>query len=293
MRYHSPVFGDPIGPLTIVGNPDQSQVWLALFNIHLVGYDPPGDPSGLFGFDVAQIDPKHLIEKLYQEQELGEIILDINEPVQKDMPITITVTYPEGSVSENWMKVFYIDQATKLVKKIEKFELRGEQYQHIKTIEFSDYNQQFDPGIFSIDQEVSENAIVFDMSGIPIGLEQGDMTDEEVATEITRQFWEAVIAKDYDRAGQLFLGVPGFLVQAAFMAKSMNVFKLSSVGTSRPDPDPDSNAMISSSKCLFERGGQNYIFNWYEVFVRPVSSGADKWVLCLTTGSEEPVSDTK
>ena len=67
-----------------------------------------------------------------------------DEPPEETEPITVTVTYPQGSLSEKWKKVFYIDKATKLVMKIAKYELQDQEYQHDKTYEMSDYNQPID-----------------------------------------------------------------------------------------------------------------------------------------------------
>ena len=256
IRFHTPYCGEPVGSLTIVGSYDQSQAWLARHNLHLVGY---GNPSGVLGFEVSQIDPKGLVERLYQQEELGEIILDVNEPMQKNKPILVTVTYPEGSLSENWKKVLYIDQATKLVKKIDKFELRDGQYQHVYTTEISDYNQEIDPMMFSLEGELPADATVVDMTDVEAGLLQGNMTDEEVATEITRQFFEAAIAKDFFKAGQLYLGAPDFLVEQAFMGA--NLLKITSIEPAQPATDPDSKAMICSCKVLLEFDGQYYELN--------------------------------
>jgi hypothetical protein len=256
IRLHTPYCGEPVGSLTIVGSGDYAEAWLARHNLHIVGY---GNPSGVLGFDVSQIDPKGLIERLSQQQEFGEIILDVNEPVQKDKPILVTVTYPQGSLSENWKKVLYIDQATWLVKKIEKFELRDKKYQYVCTSEFFDYNQQIDPAIFSLEGEIPADATVFDVTDVEAGLLQGDMTDEEVATEIVRQFFEAAIAKDFTRAGQLYLGAPGFLVEQAFMGA--NLLEITSIGPAQPETDPDSKAFVCSCKLLLELDGQYYEIN--------------------------------
>ncbi len=262
IRYHIPIDG----PLTIAGGYDQSEVWLPKHNLHLVGYS---HLDRALGFDVSQVDPKGAIERLYQQEELGEIILDVNEPVQKDKPIVVTVTYPAGSLSENWKKVFYIDQATKLVKKIEKFELRNGQYQHFVTSEFFDYNQQIDPAMFNFEGEIPADAAVIDMSDVEAGLLQDDMTDEEVATEITHQFFEALIAKDFAKVGQLWAGIPDFLVEQIF--KGTNQLEITSIQPAQLETNPDSDAFFCSCKILSESGGHFYELNAY-IVVRQIST---------------------
>lgn len=252
-RFNTPNCGEPVGPLTIVGGVGYGQAWLARHNLHIVGY---GNPSCVLGFDVSQVEPKGLVERLSQQEMLGEIILDINEPAQKDKPILVTVTYPQGNLSENWKKVLYIDQATSLVKKIEKFEFIEGQFQLKKTTEFFDYNQQFDPVMFILDGEIPTDATVFDVTDVEAGLLQGDMTDQEAATEIVRQFFEAAIAKDFARAGQLYLAAPDFLVEQAFMGA--NLLEIISVGPAEPVTDPDSQAFLCSCKMFVEFQGQYY-----------------------------------
>ena len=287
IRFQTPYCGEPVGSLTIVGIHDQSQAWLARHNLYLVGY---GNPSGVMGLDVSQIEPKGLVERLYQQEELGEIVLDINEPMQKNKPILVTVTYPEGSLSENWKKVLYIDQATKLVKKIEKFELRNDEYQHVATYEFLDYNQEIDPAMFSLEGELPADATVVDMTDVEAGLLQGDMTDEEVATEITRQFFEAAIAKDFFKAGQLYLGAPDFLVEQAFMGA--NLLEITSIEPAQPATDPDSKAMICSCKVLLEFDGQYYELNASMMRVNQISTEPEPrcWVIAGLSASVNPPS---
>lgn len=253
VRFNTPNCGEPVGPLTIVGGTGYGEAWLARHNLYIVGY---GNPSCVLGFDVSQIEPKDLVERLCQQEELGEIILDIDVPLQKDKPISVTVTYPAGSLSENWKKVLHIDQATSLVKKIEKFEFIDGEFQLKNTTEFFDYNQQFDPAMFSLEGKIPDDAIVFDVTDVELGLLQGNMTEEETATEIVRQFFEAAVTKDFDRAGQLYLGAPDFLVEHAFMGA--NLLEIISVGPAEPVTDPDSEAFICPCKILVEFEGHYY-----------------------------------
>jgi hypothetical protein len=287
MRLQSDDVGEPVGSLVIAGNSESSQAWLARHNLELVGY---GDPSVLLSYDVSELDPKFLFERLFEQEKRDEAIVDVNEPKDKREAVIITVTYPRGSRSENWKKVFYIDQATKLVTKIDKFELRDEVFQHIKTLKFFDYNQQIDQMMFTLDGDVPAGARVVDLSEVHVGLLQRDMTDEEVATAITQQFFEAVIAKDFYRAGQLYLGAPDFLVEQAFMGA--NVVKIISVGPAHPDPDPDSDRMISACKFLAEFGGQYYEVDASNVQVIRADKDTSLWLICGMSVCAAPASGT-
>ncbi len=277
--------GSLVGPITITNNFQDEDVWLPQHNLRFLGYS---NPESLLPYDASELDPKLLFETLTEQEKRGQAIVNINEPLEKSEPITVTVTYPAGSKSESRKKVFYIDQATKLVTRIDKYELNDQEPRLYQTREFSDYNQPINPMMFTLDDEIPENAQTVDMTGMEEGLARGNMTKEEITIEVTRQFFEAVITGDYDRAGKLYLGVPGILVEKGFM--DAQILKILSFGPVYPDPDPDSNTMICSCKLLAEFDGDYYEADIYEVFVRPASGQPDKWVICGTSSSYAPAS---
>ncbi len=280
--------GDEIGPVTVVNDGDGSYTWL---RNHKLCFKRSGK-SILVGaslqWEVSSGDPKRVCEKLRRQARDGEIILDVNEPDQKNEPIVLVVTYPAESRSANWKKVLYIDQATRLVKKEEKFEMRDGRYQHERTAEFFDYNQQIDPATFSLKGELPNNVIVIDQFDREIGLAQGDMTDQEVAVEVTQQFLQALSANDYSRIGQLFLGLPDFVV-AKYLGDGEE-FAIISVGPARRDPDPDSNHMTCPCKIFGESEGQ-YYKNDMKMTVTPVSGQPGRWMLSGLESHPEPASE--
>ena len=278
--------GGEIGPVTVVHDGDGSYTWLPNLNLCFTRSGESVIGSSLVQWEVSDAAPKLVFEKLQKQARDGEIILDVNEPEQKNEPIVLVVTYPAGSRSANWKKVLYIDQATRLVQKEEKFEKRDGQFQHERTIEFFDYDQQIDPNVFNLDRELPETVFTIDQSDKEVGLAQGDMTDEEIATEVTSQFLQAYITKDYNRVGQLYYGVPGFLVEKL---SSGNMLKIISVGPVHADPDPDSNILECSCKTLGETGGQYYEFDM-KIHVNPVSGQPERWMICGTTSHAKPAS---
>ncbi len=286
IRYQAPNLG--LGSMTIVENNGKSEAWLPKSNVHLTGYRNLGVALGV---DVSQVDPKGLVERLYQQEMHGEVILDVSEPVQKDKPIVITVTYPEGSLSENWKKVLYVDQGTKLVKKIDKFEFKDGQYQLMETIELLDYNQPINPVMFSLEGEIPSDAKVIDMAGIEVGLLQGDMTDQEAANEITRQFFEAAVAKDYIRLGQLFIVGPAYLNEQVF--KGINKIKITSIEPAKPETDPDKKRFLCSGKLQLEVGGSLYELNLFELSIRQTNPASEpnRWMITGISVNTYPFPD--
>ena len=129
--------------------------------------------------------------------------------------------------------------------------------------------------------------MMIDQSEQEFGLSQGDMTDEQIAVEVTSQFVQALIAKDYDKAGGLFAGLPGFLTEKML---GVNALKIISVGPAHPDPDPDLSQMICFGKALGEVGGQYYEFS-ATLRVAPVSSQPGRWTICRIMGNSKPAPD--
>jgi formylglycine-generating enzyme required for sulfatase activity len=278
----------PLGPITFVHDGDRSHTWLPKLNLCFRRSGKSALTGALLQMMRSDVDPKLICEKLHQQARDGEIVLEVNEPDQKNEPIVLVVTYPAENRSANWKKMLYIDQATKLVTKEEKFEMRGGRYQHERTTEFFDYNQQIDPEKFSLDNELPENVFIIDQSDKEVGLAQGDMTDEEITKELISQVLQAFIAGDFNKVGQLYLGVPGLFMEQLL---SGNVFKkLISVGPVRRDPDPDSNLIMCSCKLILEIGGQYYETDM-EVYVVPVSGQPGRWMICRMFGSSKPASD--
>jgi hypothetical protein len=275
MRFEMPEAGWPMGPLAIVEQSGSSEAWLSKHNLHVVGYGSAS--NAMISYDVYELDPKFLLRRLTEQKRRGEAIVDIDEPKEEDKPIVVTVTYPKGSRSENWEKVIYVDQATDLVKRIEEIERNGSEITYRETFEFSDYNVEIDPVTFTLDGDVSADARVVDMSEVPIGMMQGDMTDEEVVTKITEEFFEAVIAEDFDRAGQLYLGAPGFLIGHAF--EDVNAIRILSMGDAHVVSNPDSEMMRSSCKVLTEVWGDYYEIDAEAVNVIRVAEDPNRWLM--------------
>jgi hypothetical protein len=277
-----------LGPATFVHHGDESHTWLPNLNMCVRRSGKSFLTGALLQWMPSDVDPKLICEKLRRQAGDGEIILDVNEPDQKNQPIVLVVTYPAESRSANWKKVLYIDQATRLLKKEEKFEMRNGRYQHEQTTEFLDYNQKIDPQMFNLEGELPENVIMIDQSGKEVGLAQGDMTDEEIAVEVTSQFAQAAIARDYDKAGQFFYGMPAYIVEKLL---GVNVLKIISVGPVHRDPDPDLNQMICSGKTLFEIDGQYYEADG-KIYVVPVSGQPGRWMICrIDGGNPKPAPD--
>ena len=61
-------------------------------------------------------------------------------------------------------------------------------------------------GSIVVNLDAVSGGINFD--NLKIGLEKGNLTDSEIATKVAREFFEALIAEDYEKAGLLYEGIP-------------------------------------------------------------------------------------
>jgi len=183
-------------------------------------------------------DPKQAVEYLYKDQQEGRCQIDIEEGVREDEPIRITGRYLQGKYLTSQRDhlppirdVLVVDPKTKLVTRIEVYKVLEDRIELHGV--YKDYNYQpFDPNIFDIEKEVPDDAIItidyYTEDVNTLGLEQGTLTREQVAHAVTREFFNALISKDYEKAGQLFGGMLGDEVEQRF--GELNVVRLVSIG---------------------------------------------------------------
>ena len=187
----------------------------------------------MLGF-VKNHDPRLAVELLHKKAEQGQVNIDIDQPQDKSKPIIVTATYLTKGETSNRREVLYVDQATKLVTSMEFYKLRNNQYEHQCTREYHDYNIPIDSEMFALDDEVPADVMRVDQVTQDVGLAQGSLTDEEVAVEVVRQFFEALIAKDYDKAGKLFGGIPAGNIEKEY--GNLNFAKIISISQPKPHP---------------------------------------------------------
>ena len=221
-----------------------------------------------------QLDPKLAVERLQRKKEQGKIKLAIEEPEDKAEPIVVTATSVVEDDAPFQRVVLFVDQATKLVISVELYKLQGGQYQKVITLEYYDYNQPIDPKMFTMD-EVPSNVMRVDQTTQEMGIVQGDLTDKEIAVKVVRQFYEALIAKDYTRAGQIYSGLPAAKMQE--MWQDVNVLRIVSISEPVPHPYPGVGGFQVHCEIEIEKDGVKSILKPYGPGVRPVHGRPDRW----------------
>jgi hypothetical protein len=182
---------------------------------------------------LQDVDPRLAVKNIYELELQDKIKVEIAESSDKTEQITITVTYLLESSTPSQRKVLYIDPATKLVSSIEIYQLKNGEYQYEGLIELDEYNQSTNAQLFDLQNEVPSDVTHFDQTADDVGLAQEQLSDEEVAVEVVRQFLKSLIAEDYNKAGRLFL-IPANQLQLQF--SRVKFHRIVSIGPAIPNP---------------------------------------------------------
>ena len=228
-------------------------------------------------------DPTRAVENMYDLERKGDVEIEIQEPDDKTKPIILTCTWlPNTFITEGTSPqmhtIVFIDPSTKLVTSIEEYELRDDKYVSVGFWEYPDYDTLFEPGIFDLEGEVPEDVKRLDQMILDIGLEQTDLTKEEIAVKVVRNFLQALIAKDYDRAIKIYgYEDPDEKEELWKRFEKLNIVRIISVG------DPISPRKDSRGKlrvpCKVELEEDVQIIEWQieGVFAQRVMGHPNRW----------------
>jgi len=256
------------GAKVIVWKENKARVWMKKKNVLLtVGDKDFADKMLQF---VVAYNPKLAVERLYKQKAEGKVEIEIEEPSDKSEPIVVTATGPGRR------DVLSVNPATKLVTTIKFYQLKDGEYQYQSLVELDGYNQTIDAKVFTLD-EVPADVIRIDQTIQEVGLEQGNLTDEEVAAEVVRQFFEALIAENYARASQLFGSVPVDLIQKQFGQQKF--IRIVSVGPVGPHPNPQTRGLVVPCTVEIEHDGEKAEWKLERIGVREVYNQPGRWTI--------------
>jgi hypothetical protein len=277
MRINKPAWMDPSdGESVIVWKDGKMEFWIKKKNFLFIQKDQEIAAQVLN--TVEQLDPKYAVANILQAQDEGDAKIEIDEPENKAEPIIITATFlVENDLQVQRSKLF-VDQATKLLNKLETYQLKDGEYIPFITIEFYDYNIPIDSEVFTLDN-IPSDALRIDETTQEIGLLQGDLTDNEIAVEVVRQFFEALIARDYAKAGRMFGGVPGKRVRKKY--GHIRFIRIVSIG--KPVLNPATNELKVPYVVEVEENGiiKEWKTKYNYIPVRQVHGQPGRWA---TTG---------
>ena len=277
VRMHMPEWDSPEdGAKVTVWKDNKAQVWFKKKN-NLITIRDKTVAAHTLSF-IEELDPKLVVERLYYaRQAQGEVAIEIDEPSNKAEPIVVTATCLPGSLRAGWRVVLFVDRVTKLVTAMEFHKLKDGKYQYVELIEFHDYNQRIDPRMFTLDDEVPPEVKRIDWTTEEIGLAKGELTDKEIAVKIVREFYEALIAKDYAKAGRLYSNMPADRMQKKFT--EFNVVRIISIGEPVPHPSPRVGGFQVPCKIEIEKDGVKSVYEPYGPGVRPVHGQPERWTI--------------
>jgi hypothetical protein len=145
-------------------------------------------------------NPRLIVERLYERQARGEVKIAIEQPASKAEPIILTAT---GLGDNSKRFVLFIDQSTNLVTRLKWYQIKDGEYKYQGVMEYRDYNVPISAKMFSLDDEAPSEIEGIDTRVQDIGLAQGNLSDEEIAAKVVREFLKALIVKDYTKAAQV------------------------------------------------------------------------------------------
>lgn len=269
-RLDFPAWASADGEKAVVWKDNKAQIWFKKKNTLTTVKDKTVGEHLLKAME--DLSPRVAVERLKQAQAEGKVNIEIDEPSNKSEPIVVTATYPADGSRPGGRRILFVDQATKLVTTVEFYELKDGEYRQYGVTEYHGYNQPIDAAVFDIADEVPAGAMRVDQTVQDIGLAQGQLSDEEIAVEVVRQFIEALIAADYAKASRIFSGVPAELLEQKLAP--MKFLRIVSIG--KPAPTTFNNSLKVPCEYEIEANGVKSV-SQSGIYVRPVHGQPGRW----------------
>ena len=301
VRMHVPAWTEPSdGDKVIVWQDNKAHLWLKKKNIYGVVKDKA--IADMIFKTIEELDPKMALQRLQSLKSDNRLDLVIDQPANKTAPIIVTAT-PLEAVNDDqqmtefereWKQLFslsrgsdndiskfvlFVDQTTKLVTSIQFYEQREGQDHLVYILEYHDYNQSIAAELFTLEDEIPADVLRIDQTTQEVGLAQGQLSDKEIAAELIRQFLEALIARDYAKAGKMFSGTPAERMQKTY--GQIRFIRIISIG--EPVPPHTTGGLYMPGAlyvpCTVEIEENGKIIQWHpkHSYVRQVYGQPGRW----------------
>jgi len=245
----------------------------------------------------VRMDPKFAMELLEQLEAEGRVWVDIEDSGKKDEPIRVIATQTDEFVkakSTHWAHrryVVLIDRHSRLAKQFELYVLLDDEFKLRSRIKFLGHYQN-EPTEILI-SEPPAGAEIIDMTK-DIGLAQGNMSGAETASEVVRQYIEALIAKDYDKAANLYNGTtPDGLCKSIEERSKIKFLRVVDIGRAITSIFQGQEVFLVPFEYEYEKDGVKDIEGPQKAFketdpgpsehrkamVRPLPGHPDRWVI--------------
>jgi hypothetical protein len=223
------------------------------------------------GMTVTDCDPRKLMERLYEDRNAGKLTINQSPITKKGQPISLLITSKDHP---DQRMIYTIEPASKLVQSIEKDQLKDEKYVFVSRILYFDYNKPIGDEIFVLNPP--PDTLRADETIPNVGLAKGTLSDNEIATKVVREFLDALMAQDYAKAGNLYMGVPAD--QAKTLFGSFKLLQIVSMDAPVRVQQMRRSLRVHC-RLEMEAHGQKGIKDTYGIFVCPVPSQPDRWAI--------------
>jgi hypothetical protein len=254
----------------VVLSEGKAEIWFKDKKSHV--FVPEEDGLRMVMRERSVFDPKLAFEQLQAQIKAGNVQVETKEPTAAGEPVTLTVT-PKKDPDNR--EVYEIAPTTKLVERMTRYRQRDGRWEQVVRIQYLDYNKPIDPAVFRLD--VPEDVMTIDQINRKPGLEKGDLSDTEMAKKVVREFFEALIAGDYDKAGLIYEGIPGEKMKEGF--GRMKFLRIVEIGEPVAGKHPDKTALAVTAKVEWEVGGQREVKE-LTAYVRAPHRQPERRVIC-------------
>lgn len=197
------------GPKVVLLNRGRARVWFQLKESLVI--IPEADALERMVKLREFLDPRLTFERLQADKAAGKVQVAAREPARDGEPIVLDVT-SQGKPDRK--EVYEVDPQAKLVQEVTVYRRSGDNWEQLYQRQYVDYNAPIDPRVF--EPEIPPNVTVYDQISQTPGLAKGDLTEDAIAKQVVRAFFEALIARDYARAGLLYGSMPEKKVEEVY-----------------------------------------------------------------------------
>lgn len=257
------------GAKEVVWQEDKAEVWFKTKKGATVVHEK--EMLKRFPDMMTAFDPKVAMEQLHKAQAEGKVVIETKEPSVEGEPITLVVSFND---SLDKREIYRIHPQTKLVEQIERYHLVDDQWDSVSRHEYLEYNQEIPPEIFVLD--IPPDVTRVDTTTQEVGLSKGDLTDDQIAVKVAREFFEALIAKDYGRAGVVYSGMPASKMEEIF--GKMEFLRIVSVGDPTPHPNVLTRFLQVPCEVELRVEGQTHVKKFMPN-IRAVYNQPDRWAI--------------
>jgi hypothetical protein len=256
----------PDGPKVVIWHQDVLRVWLKQKNL-VVAIRDNGMAEQVVGM-ITFLDPKLTFQRIYEARTKDEMDPEITMPQKDGDSIIIKIT--DSGRKERL--VLYVNPQTKLLERFDRFIQKGEENIAAESFEFLEYNQPIDPKMFAFD-DLPEGTVFIDQVNNP-GLPQGELSDNAIAMKVAQTFLEALIARDFEKLGHVYSGLPAKRAKEIF--HDMNVLRIVSIDEPTPYPDPRVGGVLVPCNVVIQKDDRqkDLILN---LAIRLVENQPDRW----------------